>query len=90
MSQFGSSLYECHDFDVPQKGGTFALQGLTVLSYSNTKFVNLRETSVSFFCIALDYVTFWSRRRVFGEEGLWACEAPSSPKTLLPCGLKIF
>jgi hypothetical protein len=36
----------------------------------------------------LDYVDFWSGRRVFGEEELWACEAPSSPKTLLPCGLK--
>lgn len=41
-----------------------------------------------FFCTALDYVDFWSGRRVFGEEGLWACEAPSSPKALLPCGLK--
>jgi hypothetical protein len=38
----------------------------------------------------LDYVDFWSGRRVFGEEGLWACEAPSSPKALLPCDLKKF
>ena len=48
---------------------------------SNTKLVNLGETSVSFFvlyCLGLR-LPFGRVEPSIGGEGLWACEAPSPP-----------
>lgn len=47
---------------------------LNVLSCSNTKLVNLRETSVSFFCFVLPWTVlpFGRVEPSIGGEGLWA------------------